>query len=111
MTQSYSGASCPVRKRQKLPATGRISFLIAIAGLSTLPLWRLRQLAAFISTPALKLAKAHCFHRRLWVSGLSAGQSSDPKRLQCHLQIAMEPCNSTKLLQLQHWQFGINRSE
>ncbi|TWI71823.1 hypothetical protein LZ24_01840 [Desulfobotulus alkaliphilus] len=33
------------------------------------------------------------------------------KRLQCHLQIATEPCNSTKLLQLQHCQCGINCAE
>ncbi|TWI77492.1 hypothetical protein LZ24_00302 [Desulfobotulus alkaliphilus] len=38
-------------------------------------------------------------------------QSSDPKRLQCHLQIATEPCSSTKLLHLQHCEFGINCAE
>ncbi|TYT76134.1 hypothetical protein [Desulfobotulus mexicanus] len=65
----------------------------------------------FYSTPALKLAKAHCFHRRLWVYGLSAGQSSDPKRLQRHFQIAWVPCNGTGLLQLQPWNFRIKPAE
>ncbi|TWI75303.1 hypothetical protein LZ24_00754 [Desulfobotulus alkaliphilus] len=60
VTQSYSGASCPVRKRQKLPATGRISFFITMSGFCTLPLWRLRQFAASFAQACEALIRNDC---------------------------------------------------